>query len=334
MRLSAWFFLWLSATAFTFSAGKQVIHIAHDTQVDSPVHRAMLRFKAALEKDPSLGLQVKILPARQLGDVYETTMLVQQGNIQMTFGASLLLTTFIPELYALDKFFLFKDFNDAKMILTHPAFHAHVFPALDRKGFKGLGVMAAGFRVVSNNRLPLKTFEDFKKLKIRAAATALQMKTWESMGAYPVSLTLGEVFLSLQQGLINAQEASCFSTYHERFYEAQTDLTLTNHTFTNYVVFMQKVFFERLTYKQQRAIEDAVTQAIEMQWAEAKLAEDKSLASLKQSGLRVIEPSKSLINDMDKAYRQQVEPLLVERTGERFYHATHSLIDQIRLGKL
>ncbi|MCW0470037.1 hypothetical protein OH492_17155 [Vibrio chagasii] len=47
-----------------------------------------------------------------------------------------------------------------------------------------------------------------------------------------------------QQGLINSQESAVYSIFDaERFYEAQEYLSLTNHIYTNYVLFMNKEFW-------------------------------------------------------------------------------------------
>ncbi|WP_258186373.1 TRAP transporter substrate-binding protein DctP [Vibrio sp. ZF 223] len=101
----------ITALGLTLSSmntfASNVIRLAHDSQETSPVHKAMLHFEKELEARSNGELEVEIYPARQLGDVRETTELVQQGNLQMTFGASVLLSPYVPEFNVLDVFYLF-----------------------------------------------------------------------------------------------------------------------------------------------------------------------------------------------------------------------------------
>ncbi len=69
-----------------------VIRLAHDSQETSPAHKAMGYTLKELEARSNGELEAEIHPARQLGDVRETTELVQQGNLQMILGASVLLS--------------------------------------------------------------------------------------------------------------------------------------------------------------------------------------------------------------------------------------------------
>ena len=77
----------ITALGLTLSSmntfASNVIRLAHDSQETSPVHKAMLHFEKELEARSNGELEVEIYPARQLGDVRETTELVQLSLIHI-----------------------------------------------------------------------------------------------------------------------------------------------------------------------------------------------------------------------------------------------------------
>lgn len=154
----------ITALGLTLSSmntfASNVIRLAHDSQETSPVHKAMLHFEKELESRSNGELEVEIYPARQLGDVRETTELVQQGNLQMTFGASVLLSPYVPEFNVLDVFYLFEDEAQAHKALDSDKIGKPLLNSMESKGFHGLGFMEVGFPAspITSNRLTvLKT---------------------------------------------------------------------------------------------------------------------------------------------------------------------------------
>ncbi|MCY4046118.1 MAG: TRAP transporter substrate-binding protein [Cellvibrionales bacterium] len=306
------------------------IHIGHDSQINAPSHLAMLAFKEQVERESRGSLKVKIFPARQFGDVYETCMLVQQGNLQMTFGATMLLTNIFPEYYTLDSLYLFNSFEQAKASLLNKELRDILLKPLETKGFKGFGFMASGFRVLTNSQKPIYDLSDLAALKIRVASSPMQIQTWKSLGALPISLSFGEVFLSLQQGLINAQESSLFSIFHERFFEGQSHLSLTYHSFTNYIVFMQKAFFEKLSKEEQAIVVTAAESAIEQQWSHAQKENQRALELLSSTRITINTPNNSFKESVKTLMQGSIEKQLRHRAGGLFYDHVIEEINRIK----
>ncbi len=211
-----------------------VIRIAHDSKESSPLHRALMLFEQQVETDSHGEIVVEIYPARQVGGVRETTELVQQGNLQMTVGASVLLTSIVPEFNVLDMFYLFRDVEHAHSALDSDAIGGLLLKAMENKGFHGLGFMEVGFRSITSNKRSIKTFADLNGLKIRAASNPAQIEAWKSVGTAPTPLSWGEIFTSLQQGLINTQESSIYSIYADRSVHPRRLYSQTKHNWYKY----------------------------------------------------------------------------------------------------
>ncbi|CAH6972875.1 TRAP-type C4-dicarboxylate transport system, periplasmic component [Vibrio chagasii] len=323
----------ITALGLTLSSmntfASNVIRLAHDSQETSPVHKAMLHFEKELESRSNGELEVEIYPARQLGDVRETTELVQQGNLQMTFGASVLLSPYVPEFNVLDVFYLFEDETQAHKALDSDKIGKPLLNSMESKGFHGLGFMEVGFRSITNNKQPINSIEDLNSLKIRSASNPTQISAWKSVGTAPTPLSWGEIFTSLQQGLINSQESAVYSIYAERFYEAQEYLSLTNHIYTNYVLFMNKEFWDSLPSDQQALINEVSQETIAVQRDLAAKQNQEVIKELEAKGMTVNVVPTDVRAQMKEKMNAAVYQELRSKTGEALFDSVITEIEQL-----
>ena len=311
--------LLLAHLAGSLSRSANVIRIGHDSKETSPLHRALSLFERQVEAESDGELRVEIYPARQLGGVRETTELVRQGNLQMTAGASVLLTSIVPEFNALDMFYLFRDARHAHRALDDAAIGGVLLQAMASKGLHGLGFMEVGFRSVTSDKRAVEKFADLAGLKIRAAGNPAQIAAWKSVGAAPTPLSWGEIFTSLQQGLINTQESAVYSIYAERFYEAQRYLSLTEHIYTNYVWFANRDFWEGLDEASQTVLRRAANNAITEQRRMAAAQNRDIVAELERQGMRVNRVDAATRAQMRQRMNGAVRDILRDRTGPELF---------------
>ncbi len=303
----------------SYSGRDSVIRFAHDSKESSPLHQALLFFEEQVETDSNGKTQVEIYPARQLGSVRETTELVRQGNLQMTVGASVLLTSIVPEFNVLDMFYLFANTEHAHKALDTDEIGGVLLESMFSKGFHGLGFMEVGFRSVTSNKRPIEVIDDFAGLKIRAATNPVQIEAWKSLGTAPTPLSWGEVFTSLQQGLINTQESAVYSIYAERFYEAQQYLSLTEHIYTNYVWFANDAFWSDLEAEQKVIIERAVQGSIDIQRKLSAQQNKKIITELEAYGMQVNRVDDEVRTSMKMSMNRAVRETLRTKTGEPLF---------------
>ena len=309
----------ISQCAAQFEPDGTVIRIGHDSKESSPLHQAMLVFAKEVHTRSNSSISVEIFAARQLGDVSETTEMVQQGNLQMTVGASVLLTSIVPEFNVLDMFYLFDDERHAHAALDHKLVGGRLLDAMQRKGFHGVGFMEVGFRNVTSSKRPIERLDDLVGLRIRSAANPTQISAWEAVGAAPVPLSWGEIFTSLQQGLIDSQESAVYSIFAERFFEVQRYLSLTGHMYTNYVWFANQEFWKSLNDDERAIIEDAALIAIGEQRRLSANQNSQILGVLQGSGVRVNAVSEIEKGKIGRRMNQAVFDEIRRRSGAQLF---------------
>lgn len=299
------------------TGGPVTIKLGHDNPVETHMHKGFKEFKRIVESESGDQIQVKIYPGGQMGSVQDMFEQTRRGDLDMSVGATTLLTQTIPEFYVWDLFGLFQNAKHAHTVLDGPAGQKLLEP-LERFDLKGLGYMEVGFRNFSNDVRPIESIEDFQGLKIRGYSET-QIEAWEAVGCNLTSLSWTEVFTSLQQNLIDGQECATTSFYDARFYEAQDYWTITNHVYTNYMWYANKNFMDSLTEEQHKIVMDAVRRAIDYQRELSAEAESEALAKIKEAGVKVNELSPSTKEELGKRLNSAVKDEIIEKAGQDIY---------------
>lgn len=321
----------IATTCWAFTAAHaDVIRIAHDNQLDTPLHKSMVQFKNELEDQDDLGLSVEIYEGGQLGSVAEVTDMVQNNNMQMTAAASVLLAPYIPEFNVLDLFFLFDDEVHAHQVLDSETGGEALLDAMTSRGFKGLGFGEVGFRHMTSNLGAINSEEVLGNVRLRSANNPMQIAAWNAVEATPIPLAWGEIYTSLQQNLINSQESAAFSVKTERFYEVQSNMTLSGHIYTNFVWFMNADFFDGLSEAQQEAVESAAKRAIAYQRELAMEANNQVVGELESMGVEVSTMPDSLKAVMAERMNGAVREQLRERTGPELFDQVIETVERLQ----
>ncbi len=152
------------------------------------------------------------------------------GTLDLTIVASGLLGTYAPEIGLLDMPFLFRDSVHARTILDGPVGQEYAAKALE-KGVPVLAWAENGMRQLTANK-PVRTAADLKGLKLRIMPAPLLLATFRAMGADAAPLSFPLVYEALRVGKFEAEENPVPLVISSRFYEVQSHLMLTAHTYS------------------------------------------------------------------------------------------------------
>ncbi|MFA5536819.1 MAG: DctP family TRAP transporter solute-binding subunit [Bacillota bacterium] len=204
------------------------LRLSHIVSPDHPWHKGLEKFAEKVKIDTSGQVVIDIYPNASLSENNERTMVeqVQVGTLEMALFPSSL----GDNIFAAFTFpFQFETREAAnKMLVSDIALNM----LNDLKGIKGLGYWENGYRQITNNKHPIVTPDDFKGVKIRVPQAPQILANIKALGANAVSVSLGELYLALQQGLVDGQENVLSIIYNERFYEVQRFCTVCNYSYT------------------------------------------------------------------------------------------------------
>ena len=272
--------------ALAAPAGAQepiVIKFSHVAAPDTPKGQAANEFKRLAEERTKGRVKVEVYPNSQLFKDAEELDGLQLGSVQMLapvpgkFGPA-----GIPEFEVFDLPYMFPDLDALQRIYDGPA-GAALLKKLEVKNMIGLAFWNNGFRVMSANK-PIHVPADMKGLKMRINSSKVNAAIMKSVGAVPQTMAFSEVYQGLQTGVIDGTEGPLSNLYTQKQYEVQKHVTLTYHTISNYVVVVNKPFWEKLPPDIRTILQGAMKDATALNNQNAIKDEQTAIAAIKASG--------------------------------------------------
>lgn len=264
-----------------------VIKFSHVAAIDTPKGQAAEYFKQQLEKRTNGRVKVEVYPNSTLYKDKEELEALQLGSVQMLAPVA---GKFGPlgakEFEVFDLPYIFPD-EAALHRVTRGPIGASLLKKLEPRGLVGLTYWDAGFRVLSANK-PMHVPDDAKGLKIRINSSKVNQAIVKSIGAIPQTMAFSEVYQALQTGVVDGADGNLANLYTQKQYEVQKHVTLTRHTYSGYVVVMNKAFWEKLPDDIKTAVKGAIEDSTAYNDKVAEEDEAKAVAAMKASGKTTI----------------------------------------------
>ncbi|MDI3522563.1 MAG: hypothetical protein PWP43_745 [Bacillota bacterium] len=236
--------------------GSVKIRISVCNSMTHPQTIGLSLFKKIVEEESGGAIQVAIYPNSQLGGERESLEQVKNGSLEMCTASAGPLTTFNKKFMVLDIPFAFNDYETAWMVMDGPAGQA-LLKSGESLGFKGLAFMENGFRHVTNTVRPIKTPADLKGIKIRTMEAPMHMENFKALGANPTPVPWTELYLSMQQKIVDGQENPLANIWEVKMYEVQKYVSLTSHIYDPMPLVANLNWFNGLSKEHQALIERA-----------------------------------------------------------------------------
>ena len=264
-----------------------VFKLGHVANEDHTWHRAILHFDSLLNVRTDGKVRVTVYSSEQIGKEAEIIRSILAGIADMTITAGTLQNWSQVAAFS-DMPFLLRD-TDHLLALANSDIGEYLKQTiLEQTGLKVICYFQRGPRHLTSNR-PIKKPEDLKGLIVRIPNVPSYVVAWQALRAKPTPMAFSEVFTSMQQGTVQAQENPLAMISSANFSEVQDYLNLTEHVISwAYVVIGNKQFQEMPDEYQQIFLQAAA----DMQKYEHELFLEKEKLlrqELKEDGMQFIE---------------------------------------------
>lgn len=305
------------------SEGQDVITLdfGHPAAQDFPFDVAAKGFAEKVEKETDGRVKVNVYEAGALGSERDMIEQVQIGTLDMYGGAAAPLINFVPEIGVIDLPFLFTDYDEVWNSLDGELGNV-LKEKIEGNGFKFLGFWDEGFKSITNNRKEIRSLEDLAGLKIRTQENQLLLDTFKAIGTDPTPMDWGEIYTSIQQGVIDGYEGSYTPIVDGKLYEVQDYLTEVRVNYAGAVHLMNKDLFESLDPDIQTVIEEAAAEYTQVQREASIERINEFKETIIENGIEIIEfdeidiqPFIDSVQEIYDKYGKEYEELinLVER---------------------
>ena len=263
------------------------LRVSHTYSTNHPWHKGIEKFQEILKNELGDQVQLEIYTNASLSEGNERTMVEQLGigTIDLAlFSGSLAGTQFSAFAFP----FLLNDRKTIDELISSPI-ALELLASI--KGFHGLAFWENGFRQITNNVRPIRTPADVAGLKIRAPQAQQILVSLKALGANPTSISLGELYVALSQGIADGQENPLTTIYNERFFEVQKYCTVFNYQWTPAILGISSNAYNSLPDNIKEVITKAAKEA--GLYASSLIAEqDQVLAEeLRSLGMEVYTPT-------------------------------------------
>lgn len=228
-------------------------------------------------------VEVIIYPDSQLYGDDEEMKAFKNGDVQMIIPSLSKFASIVPETQLFDLPFLFRDRNHLYKVLDGEVGKT-LKDKVTAKGFVVLDYWDAGFKQFSSKQKALLLPQDAAGQKFRTMNSPVLEAQFKALGASAQVLPFSGLYAALKQGIVEGAEnpLSNFST--QKFYEVQTDLTLSNHGYLGYMVVMNENFWKKLPSDLKSMVLQAVKEATEFERMMASEDDRATLAKIEEYG--------------------------------------------------
>lgn len=276
----------LSATTLTFAQSPIKLILGHGAAPGNPRHEASIKFADVVKAKSSGRIEVQVAPSAQLGDDAAMVTALRTGAIDMSANSQGAVANAVPEFAAFGMPFMFSSPAQAFKVLDGPL-GKELADKSAEKGLILLGTWDNGIRQMTNGKRPITKVEDLKGLKMRVPPDATLVDIMQALGAEAQQIKFAELYVALQQGVVDGQENPLVNIHASKLYEVQKHLALTNHQFQMTPFLMSKRTWDKLSEADRKIVQEAAAEATALQRKLSQEADDKLLAELKAKGVQV-----------------------------------------------
>jgi tripartite ATP-independent transporter DctP family solute receptor len=284
----------------------KVLKLAHSLSTEHPVHKAIALMAQRVAELSGGSLRVDVYPGEQLGSEREAIELVQLGILAMTKTSTGPMEGFVPAMKVYGLPYLFRDSEHMWKVLNSDI-GRQLLEAGASKGLKGLCYYDAGARSFYTTKRKITTPADLAGLKIRVQKSEMSRRMIEAMGGAPTPIDWGELYTSLQQGVVDGAENNPPSFFNSRHYEISKYYTLDEHLRVPDMLVINPQTWNELSPEHQAVLRQAVSESVEFQrrlWAET---ERENLEAVQAAGVEIIRPDKQPFVEAVQSLWQEFE---------------------------
>jgi tripartite ATP-independent transporter DctP family solute receptor len=307
VRVLCFILVSFSGIRYAEAAGDQlVLRFAGNLPANHFVTRGQEFYARQIEARTKGKVKVEVYPAGQLFSDKDLIRALPNGAVDMAEATCAQWTGIEPLWLMFDLPYFFKDRNHWHRVVDSEVGTILKEEFEKKSGVKVLYWMDFGSSAFAS-KTPLRTMEDFKGKRIRGVGEAV-LKGIQALGASPVFLGGGEVYLALQRGTIDAANSGMSSFWERKYYEVTKYISAPDFTLGMFVVLINKKKWDSLPADVQKDMLDAAEEAKQWGRVESEKADTEAVSLLKGKGVEIYDPPAA-----EKArWRAAVKPLAHE----------------------
>lgn len=243
----------------------RTLKFGHMLPPDQIHHRAIAMFGTELAKVSGNRMKVDIFPSSQMGSIAEMLQSVQAGSLTMTMAVPAWYSSFMKPLDAFTLPYIVGSEEKLRPALEGKLGN-EIAKYADAAGFKVVGYLLLGGRHIVNKQRPVHKPADCQGLKLRVINSPVYLQTFRALGANPIAMDPSELYLALQQGVVDGFEYPLPDLVAQRMNEVAKYVSLDRHTVDFFILTTNKATWNGMSAEEQGWVNAAMKTAMDWQW--------------------------------------------------------------------
>jgi TRAP-type transport system periplasmic protein len=233
-------------------------------------------------------LTVRQFPSAALGQEPEMAQKIRAGDIDFALNATANTSTIVPQAGVFSLHFIFRDQDHLAKSMNDKGINDTFkkMIAENTTGARSLGLMTLGFRNMYS-KFPVSKASDIVGKKVRVQATKTEDAFFTAYKAVPVHMPFGQVYTSLQTGLVDIAENGFDIVLKNKHYEVAPVVSKTEHEANCNQLWMSQKTWDSLTDEQRGWVTDSAEQTRLLAIKKALELDGAAAEALQKLGVKV-----------------------------------------------
>ena len=271
-------------------AGKITLKFDHQNNTFDADQLLAETFRNLVEEKTDGAIKVKIFPGTLTNSEEEAIEFLKLGSVDIGATSAGHIAGYYPDVQFLQLPYLFKSMEHYK-VARRSGVVSEILREISKKtGLKALGIYSDcnGFAIASTK--PITKIEDTKGVKLRCMQNPLFVDIYKAFGFTVTPTDWGELYTSLQTGLVNANDLGCYCNYIFKLKEVVKSFAILNQMWTQKIIFISPKAWDKLNDSQRDIVKDAAESAIELTDAWQYVREQEFIKKAKEDGFTITYP--------------------------------------------
>ncbi|RST87615.1 TRAP transporter substrate-binding protein [Aquibium carbonis] len=297
----------VSVALCTAAYAQDILLRSSDTHPDGYPTVEAVKYMGELLKERSAGrIAVEVYHSAQLGEEKDTIEQTRAGVIDLNRVSMGPFNGLVPETRVVSLPYIFRSVEHMHKVMDGDI-GADILSGFEAHGLVGLAYYDGGARSFYNREKPINSVEDLKGMKFRVMQSDIFVDMVAALGANAVPLPYGEVYSSIETGVIDGAENNFPSYESAKHSEVAKHYSLDEHLIVPEVLVMAKSSWDKLSADDQALVKQAARDSVAKQRELWAAREEASRKMVEDAGSQITTPDKQpFIDAMGPVYEKHV----------------------------
>lgn len=294
---------------------------AHVYETSEPLHQWAEWAATEINKRTNGRYHISVFPTSIMGKEAELNQSLSLGTVDIIYTGTSFAGQTYPPMTLSELPYVFRDYQHWQLFTESDLFAEMIRGYKDATGGNQIvGNNYYGQRHLTSNK-PINTPADMRNLKLRVPNASIYKMFPLAVGANPSPIAFSEVYLALQQGVVDAQENPLPTIKAKKFYEVQQYISLTGHLQGSILSVLSNRFWSSLNEQDKHIFEDVLIQASRGVSSDTRKAELSLVDWFKTQGVTILAVERSLFREKTLPQHTQIKQSL----GADFYERLQNI---------